>query len=124
MHHTIAQPTDALTTQIHTQILRHIYHIRKISINGMPLGLQFHYFAIYLQHILKVVSRLTGFAIHPKFIAVAAPFKGQGPAGMLLLGQAIQVSRIADLGLNLFLAVAVIVIRYQGDNNPTLITGG
>ena len=46
---------------------------------------------------------------------------GQGAAGVLLLHAAEEVGRVADLGLDLLLAVAVVVVRDDGDDDAPLV---
>ena len=50
--------------------------------------------------------------------------EGQRTAGMFLLGQAEQIGGIADLGLDLFLAIAEIIVRQDRDDHAAGIARG
>ena len=48
---------------------------------------------------------------------------GDGAAGVLLLHAAEEVGRVPDLGLDLLLAVAEVVVRDDGDDDAALVAG-
>ena len=49
--------------------------------------------------------------------------EGQRPAGVLLLHAAEEVGRVPDLGLDLLLAVAEVVVGDDGDDDAALVAG-
>ena len=47
--------------------------------------------------------------------------KGDGPAGMFLFGEAEQIGGVADLRFYFLLAVAVVVVRDDGDHHAAMV---
>jgi len=115
-------PVDGLRREVHMHRRRQVNHLGMAVIDGVAFGLHLHHRAVALHHVGEAVARTV--RLRGVFIAVVTPLEGQGTAGVFLLGQTEQVGGIADLGLDLFLAVAVIVVGDDGDDDAALVAGG
>ena len=71
-----------------------------------------------------VVERAVGGRVDvAELAAQVVAREGDRAAGVLLLHAAEEVGRVADLGLDLLLAVAVVVVRDDGDDDAALVAG-
>ncbi len=120
----VHQPGDGLAVEVHAQVLGNVDHIGILAIDGVPFRLHVHDVAVALHQFVEAVVGIAGAAVHAELLAVVAAGEGQGAAGVLFLGQAEEVGRVADLGLHLLLAVAVVVVGENGDDDAALVARG
>ena len=111
-------PGDALGNEVHAQGLGDIDHLGEAPVDPVALGLEVHQLPVAGHHVGEVITRLAGGAVHAELLAMIHPREGQRAAGVLLLRQAEEIGGEADLGLHLLLAVAVIVVRQDGEDDP------
>ena len=90
-----------------------------LAVKRMTFRLDIEALRIARQHIGKFVV-ITGGKIRIFEPFVVTP-ENQRPAGVLFLGQAVEIGRIADLRLDLFLAVAEIIVGDQRDDDAPLV---
>ena len=117
-------PGDALRVEVETHVLRNVDDVGIVDVERVALRHQPHALAVARQQIRERIARLARPAVDAVFLAVIAALEQQGAAGMLLLGQAVKVGGKADLGLDLFLAVAEVVVGQNGDHHAAGIARG
>ena len=87
----------------------------------MALGLELEAARVDLEH---VGERAGGGGVDvAELAAQVVAREGDGAAGVLLLDAAEEVGRVPDLGLDLLLAVAEVVVRDDGDDDAALVAG-
>ena len=100
---------------------RHQHDVRLLLVEGVPLRLGHEPFRVALQNLGERVGvTARGFGVLPAEVVAG---EDQRAAGVLLLGVAEQVRRVADLGLDLLLAVAEVVVGDDGDDHATSVAG-
>src|SRR5208283_3393765 len=70
------------------------------------------------------MARALDVNITAEFLAQIVGGKNERAARVLLLARPIKIGRIADLRFDLLLAIAVVVVRNEGDNDAGFVAAG
>ena len=120
----LVSPTDRLVIKFDANVGRNVVDIAVTFIDAVTFGLKIHEVAITFDHIFELVVHVTfEFAKRESLSEVGAGV-GDGTTGVFLFSVAQQVGGIADLGFDLLLAVAVVVVGDQRDNHAVGIPAG
>ena len=114
-------PGHGLVAQAEVRLLGHEHDPFELRIKGVSFGLEDEPGWIPRHHIRDAV--VFGFAESFEFDAQVVAGKHEGAAGVLLLGRTVEVGGVADLGLHLFFAVAVVVVGDEGDHHSAGVAG-
>ena len=112
----VVLPFDLLVVHICHAVFRHVNEIRKRLIDSVALVLQRHKGCVVAGDIGKRAVVVTTTVRH-KLVTQTETGKCQGSAGVFFFQVAGEVGRVAQLGLDLFLAVPEIVVGNECDDH-------
>jgi len=95
-----------------------------LFVDAVAFRLHAHQVAVVGHDIFEAVTWYAGDAVYAEFFAVVVPWECQGAARMFLFSQTEKVGGIADLGLDLFLAVSEVIVGQNGDDYAPLVASG
>ena len=95
---------------------RYEHDVRLFGVQRVAFGLQTEPLRVSRQHLGEVVADVAA-RRNGVFLPQVVAGEDEGPTGVLLLGVAEQIRRVRDLGLDLFLAVAEVVVGDHGDDH-------
>ena len=114
-------PTNRQRFDVKTRILRHVDHFRKPLVQRVAFGLEVDRLGDQPRDLREAVGEISTMLLGVVFAAEIVTGEDQGSAGVLFFHQPEQVGRKADLGFDLLLAVAEVVVRDEGHNDPRRI---
>ena len=117
-------PLDCQRLDVETGVLRNIDHRRKLPVDGMSLGLEVQCIGNQPGDFRETVREIGAVLLGVVFAAQIVTGKDQRSAGVLFLDQAEKVGGEADLGFDLLLAVAEVVVRNEGHDDTGSISCG
>ena len=117
-------PTNRERFDVKTRILRHVDHFRKPLVQRVAFGLEVDGLGNQPRDLREAVGEISTVLLGVVFTAEIMTGEDQGSAGVLFFHQPEQVGRKADLGFNLLLAVAEVIVRDEGHNDPGRIPRG
>ena len=102
-------------------ILGHVVNIRKLPVDGVAFRLHFDPVAEPVHRLLERHLLRQHGAAGVELLAQHVGGKGERAAGMLFLAHAEEIRRVADLRLDLFLAIAVIVVGEDRHHDAAMV---
>jgi hypothetical protein len=104
------RPRQAQRGQVEVHVLGHVEDVGILAVDGVALGPHVEQRGIALGDVGEGVAALLHVQVAGELLAEVVGGVHQRAAGMLLLGEAEEVGRVADVGLHLLLAVAEVVV--------------
>ena len=105
-------------------VLGDVEDVREMPVDAVAFGLEGEDFPVAAGDTDEFVIDRTRVVAEREILAMIEAREGDGSTGVLLLGISEEVRGVAELGLHLLLAVAVVVIRDEGDDDPALVAAG
>ena len=114
-------PRDRLQTEMSQRVFGNVDQVRVATVDAVAFGLHVDQIAVVADHVFKGPS-VVATAVDLKLFAQAPALEDQCPAGVFLFDAPHQVRRVTDLRLDLFLAVAEVVVGDDRDDDSFLGT--
>ena len=117
-------PGDALGAEVEAGVVGQVVDVGVFEVAGPAAGLGFGAVAEEGERVLEGVGEGRKDVGELELFAEVVAGEGEGAAGVFFLGDAEEVSGEGDLGFNLFLAVAEVVVGNDGDDDAGGVAGG
>ena len=117
-------PTDRERLDVETGVLGHVDHLRETLVHRIPFGLQVHGAGDETGHLGEGVGKVGAVLLGIVFAAEIMTGEDQRSAGVFLFDRPEEVGGEADLGFDLLLAVAEVVVGDERDDHPGRVAGG
>ncbi len=118
-------PLDVLAGDVDLHVLRHVVDLGIERVGRIAGGVEPGTLSQEREHLGEaVVGAHHSHQIGREAVAQVEGGERQRPTRVLLLGQAVQVGAVADLGLDLLLAVAEVVVGQDGDHHSPGVARG
>ncbi len=117
-------PADGFRLEAEGRILRHVADAGEGAVDRVAVGEQLHPGAVALHQVGETVIDHRHVLAEPEVLAEVVGGEGDGAARVFLLGLAVEVGGVADLGFDLLLAVAEVGVGDERDDHPAIVAAG
>ena len=117
-------PRDGLLEQIELRVFGDVNDLRIFFIYAVAFRLHVHQVRVKFRGLVKAVFQLADVFVAAELLTQIVARKNERAARVLFLGVAKKICRVADLRLHFLFAIAVIIIRDDGDDDAVFIAAG